>query len=68
MNNDYIINETTDIYESLGSYDSLKFVFHLLDIICNDIENECESDEDIKNLEKLEKSLILIEEVLKENS
>ena len=63
----YILNETTDIFESLGSYDSLKFVSYLLDTIYNSIRNECETDKDIKTIKKLEKSLNLIDEIIKEN-
>lgn len=67
MNDSYILNETTDIFEILGSYDSLKFVSYLLDIIYNSIRNECETDKDIKTIKKLEKSLNLIDEIIKEN-
>lgn len=67
MNDSYILNETTDIFESLGSYDSLKFVSYLLDTIYNSIRNECETDKDIKTIKKLEKSLNLIDEIIKEN-
>lgn len=67
MNDSYILNKTTDIFESLGSYDSLKFVSYLLDTIYNSIRNECETDKDIKTIEKLEKSLNLIDEIIKEN-
>lgn len=61
MNDSYILNETTDIFESLGSYDSLKFVSYLLDTIYNSIRNECETDKDIKTIKKLEKSLNFID-------
>lgn len=67
MNDSYILNETTDIFESLGSYDSLKFVSYLLDTIYNSIRNECETGKDIKTIKKLEKSLNLIDEIIKEN-
>ncbi len=67
MNDSYILNETTDIFESLGSYDSLKFVSYLLDTIYNSIRNECETDKDIETIKKLEKSLNLIDEIIKEN-
>lgn len=67
MNDSYISNKTTDIFESLGSYDSLKFVSYLLDTIYNSIRNECETDKDIKTIKKLEKSLNLIDEIIKEN-
>ena len=67
MNDSYILNKTTDIFESLGSYDSLKFVSYLLDTVYNSIRNEYETDKDIKTIKKLEKSLNLIDEIIKEN-
>lgn len=67
MNDSYILNETIDIFERLGSYDSLKFVSYLLDTVYNNIRNECETDKDIKTIKKLEKSLNLIDEIIKEN-
>lgn len=67
MNNNYIINETNDIFESLGSYDSLCFVYNLLNLILNDIQYNIENDIDKKDYNRLTTCFLNLKEVLKNN-
>lgn len=61
---DKLIKKSDKLYEDLGSWDSLKLISYLLDNIINDIWNNIESEEDIKDLERLNKSCELIKECL----
>lgn len=65
MNDNYVINETRDIYESLETIDSLKFVYELLKLIVNGLTYEIETMQDKIDYKNLNNCLETIEIILK---
>lgn len=64
MNNNYIQNETLDIYNSLEPIESLQFVYCLLELILNGLQFELETDKDTKNYNTLTTCLLSIKQIL----
>ena len=65
MSDNYVINETRDIYESLEMIDSLKFVYELLKLIVNSLTYETETVQDKIDYKNLNNCLKTIENILK---
>lgn len=65
MNDNYVINETRDIYESLEPLESLCFVYRLLDLIVNGLTYEIETEKDKKEYNTLTTCLLSIKDLLK---
>lgn len=63
--NNYVKNKTRDIYESLETIDSLKFVYELLKLIVNGFTYEVETMQDKEDYKNLNNCLETIENILK---